>query len=387
MSIVITNFNYGLYLAGAIDSALAQTYENREVIVVDDGSTDNSREIIADYRDRVVPVLQQNGGQGSGFNAGFAASRGEIVCFLDADDALYPDALARAAPLFDDERTAKVHWPLEIVDAGNVRTGRRFPDGELLEGNQRDATLDRGPLYDSHCLPPTSGNAWRRWFLEQVLPMPAAEFDHGADVYLHTLAPLYGAMRAVREPLGLYRAHGANHYWRNPLTDTKVSEYLGRFASCCKALEKQLAAQGHKASRAQWEQRNFNYLWLTRLRAARQDLETLIAPGESYILIDGDEWGARGTADRQSIPFLERDGDYWGAPADDDEAIRELERLRLGGARYVVFWWTSFWWFEHYAAFTALLHSSYPCVLRNDRLVVFEMAPDAARIRQARAVG
>src|ERR1700719_288784 len=86
VSIIIPNYNYARYLRIAIDSALAQTYAPVEVIVVDDGSTDNSREVIESYGDRITPIIKTNGGHGSALNAGYAASRGEIVIFLDADD-------------------------------------------------------------------------------------------------------------------------------------------------------------------------------------------------------------------------------------------------------------------------------------------------------------
>src|SRR5215217_1250210 len=90
VSVVVNNYNYGRFLGEAIDSALAQTYPRTEVVVVDDGSTDDSCSVIAGYDGRVVPVLKENGGQASAFNAGFAASRGDIVIFLDADDYLFP---------------------------------------------------------------------------------------------------------------------------------------------------------------------------------------------------------------------------------------------------------------------------------------------------------
>jgi len=76
VSIIIDNYNYGRFLGEAIDSALAQTYPHVEVIVVDDGSTDNSREVIAKYGDRIIPVLKENGGQASAFNAGLLRPRG-----------------------------------------------------------------------------------------------------------------------------------------------------------------------------------------------------------------------------------------------------------------------------------------------------------------------
>ena len=77
VTVLINNYNYGRFLREAIDSALNQTYGNVEVVVVDDGSTDESRDIIDGYAGRIVSVLKKNGGQGSAFNAGIAASRGE----------------------------------------------------------------------------------------------------------------------------------------------------------------------------------------------------------------------------------------------------------------------------------------------------------------------
>ncbi len=72
VSILINNYNYGRFLSKAIDSALNQEYQNIEVIVVDDGSTDDSRKIIESYGERIKPVLKENGGQASAFNAGFS---------------------------------------------------------------------------------------------------------------------------------------------------------------------------------------------------------------------------------------------------------------------------------------------------------------------------
>ena len=83
VSIIINNYNYGRFLAAAIDSALTQSYAQTEVIVVDDGSTDDSHAILASYGARITPVLTANGGQASAFNAGFARGRGDIVIGQD----------------------------------------------------------------------------------------------------------------------------------------------------------------------------------------------------------------------------------------------------------------------------------------------------------------
>jgi len=85
VDIVVDNFNYGRFLGEAIDSALAQTHPHVGVIVVDDGSTDESRNVLARYDDRIDVVLKENGGQASALNAGLARCSGDAVIFLDAD--------------------------------------------------------------------------------------------------------------------------------------------------------------------------------------------------------------------------------------------------------------------------------------------------------------
>jgi glycosyltransferase involved in cell wall biosynthesis len=90
-SILINNYSYARFLDETINSALSQNYPRKEIIVVDDGSTDNSREIISRYGDRIIPIFKENGGQASAVNAGVARCHGDILCFLDSDDFFWPD--------------------------------------------------------------------------------------------------------------------------------------------------------------------------------------------------------------------------------------------------------------------------------------------------------
>ena len=120
VSILINNFNYCQYLTRAIDSALSQTYAPIEVIVVDDGSTDGSQQVIAGYSSKVIAVLKENEGQASAFNAGVASSRGNILCFLDSDDWFYPTKVEEVVKVFDqadfNAKPIMVHHPVEISD-------------------------------------------------------------------------------------------------------------------------------------------------------------------------------------------------------------------------------------------------------------------------------
>lgn len=146
-SIIINNYNYGRFLGEAIESALKQDYSNVEVVVVDDGSTDNSREVIKEYRDKILPVLKANGGQASAFNAGFTHSKGDVIIFLDSDDMLFPEAVENVIGFFTTEDMGKVHWPLAVIDKDGNKTGEITPHAQLQEGNFREHALKSGPPF------------------------------------------------------------------------------------------------------------------------------------------------------------------------------------------------------------------------------------------------
>jgi glycosyltransferase involved in cell wall biosynthesis len=206
VSVIVNNYNYERYVGQAIDSALGQTYPHVEVIVVDDGSKDGSRAVIEGYGDRVVAVLKDNGGQGSAFNVGFARSSGSIVVFLDSDDFLFPEAVQRVVAEYD-SRMAKTQFRLTVVDAENRPTGEYPPpDIPLHRGDVVPILLERG----YYATAVASGNAYSRWALEGVLPVPEDDFRYGADGYVNAVVPFQGPVHAIDVTLAAYRAHGGN---------------------------------------------------------------------------------------------------------------------------------------------------------------------------------
>ncbi|HET7788147.1 MAG TPA: glycosyltransferase [Myxococcales bacterium] len=205
VSIVIDNYNYGQFVGRAIESALGQTWPQTEVVVVDDGSTDASREVIERHAG-VVRVFKDNGGQGSAINAGFAASSGDLVIFLDSDDSLEPHAAQRVVSAWQ-PGAAKIQYRLTMVDAAGEVIDL-FPPREVAfdSGDVVPLLLKTG-RYQTAVM---SGNAFPRAILERILPMPEPEFRIAADGYLVTLAPLFGPVLSIDEPLGTYRLHGEN---------------------------------------------------------------------------------------------------------------------------------------------------------------------------------
>ena len=106
-----------------------------------------------------------------------------------------------------------------------------------------------------------------------------------------------------------------------------------------------------------------------------QTISSLVPREHSFILVDEEQWADEVFTDRRAIPFLERDGEYWGPPADDKTAIRELDRLRRAGASFMVFARPAFWWLEYYSGLHRHLRLNFRCVLKDERLVVFDLRP------------
>ena len=236
-SIVITNYNYAPFLAEAIESALNQTVP-AEVIVIDDGSTDNSRTIIANYGDRIHAVFQENGGQASAYNAGFGVCHGDLILFLDSDDVLDHGLVEQVLSHADDE-TAKVHFPLRVINREGVEMGGVVPSEELSSGDLGEGVLRDG-YYSS---PPSSGNVYARRVLDQILPIEQT-MKYNADTYTVYLAPFFGKVVAINTPLGGYRLHGGNHDLASFTNEASVADALRRDVARVNLLESVASKRG-----------------------------------------------------------------------------------------------------------------------------------------------
>lgn len=210
VSIVIDNFDYARFLGDAIDSALAQTWPAVEVVVVDDGSTDGSREVLERYGDRIRAVCKENGGQGSAFNAGFAACRGDVVVFLDSDDVAHPDFAERAvAALTGQPGAALAQFRMRTVDAALVPLGTTVPPEYVALASGEVADRVRSWTAGSN-FAPNGGAAFPRWVLERIFPLDEEALRQGVDFYLLRAAALLGPVVAVDQAVTDYRSHGSN---------------------------------------------------------------------------------------------------------------------------------------------------------------------------------
>jgi glycosyltransferase involved in cell wall biosynthesis len=204
-SVVICNFNYAAFVGAAIESALALDWPQVEVVVVDDGSSDGSREIIERYRDRVTVVYQRNAGQREACNAAFARCHGEVVIFLDSDDLLHPSVLKEIAAVWR-PGISKVQFQMAVIDGSGRPIGALLPQYHVVPTPELiRAWVAASGTYPT---PPGSGNAYARAFLEKIFPLSGD--DRAADSYCIAAAPFFGDVLTVAKPLVSYRVHGRN---------------------------------------------------------------------------------------------------------------------------------------------------------------------------------
>jgi glycosyltransferase involved in cell wall biosynthesis len=250
VSIIINNYNYEQFLAEAIDSALAQTYSKIEVIVVDDGSTDNSRNIIDCYDSQIIPVLRSNAGQSSSLNEGFKVSKGEIIFFLDADDIFAREKVEKIVELFRknnliglpiicsnafeavDEKgiiienitpsTMFSDWSTLAKIRGDHYTGgdHYFFNGEINEVCTPDQVYKFASKYRHipYIGMTTSNIAMSRTLACKVFPMPINNFKTCADSIMGRAASLLGSVYSTNLILTQYRIHGTNAWFSKETT-------------------------------------------------------------------------------------------------------------------------------------------------------------------------
>lgn len=211
VSVLITSFNYGRFLARAIESALQQSWRPVEIIVSDDGSEDNSCQIAEFFIDRGEPVALlrgKHGGMAASLNAAVRAASGDILCLLDADDYFLRGKIEAVVSAFRSHPDAgfAVHRT-QRIDAEGRQRGVYPLLHALPRGNCAGVTIGSAGILMG--LPPTSSLSLRREVAAQIFPVP--EYLTGyAEQMIHRIAPLVTSLCAIETPLSVWRLHGRN---------------------------------------------------------------------------------------------------------------------------------------------------------------------------------
>lgn len=203
LTCIITCHNYENYIAKAISSVLIQKTDNIQLIVVDAGSTDRSKEIILSFKN-LTYISVDAGSHVLACQRGLNFASQDYILFLDADDFLMDNAFSRVAQIMK-PTYAKVQFNLRVCNAHGHFSDRL----QVQYPNSYSPALIKESFYKNgtYIWPPTSGNIFSKRFINKVVPLNSGlPFDG----QLNTLAPLFGDIFTLNEPLAYYRLHSSN---------------------------------------------------------------------------------------------------------------------------------------------------------------------------------
>ncbi|MEZ4485267.1 MAG: glycosyltransferase family 2 protein [Syntrophotaleaceae bacterium] len=224
VSILVNNFNYATFVKEAVLSVLDQSYQDFQIIIVDDGSTDTSRQVLeelAGQDPRIKVEFKENGGQLSAFNRGVELARGEVITFLDADDFYKEDYLKNIVDVYHEFKDCDFLFTgLEEFDQSRQNVIQNFPHRITDLGYTAFLT------FFGYCWvgERTSAISMRRSLANKIFPIPLEDdWRIRADDSVIWLASLVGGRKFyLAEPLVNYRVHGSNlHFGKNECLEDK----------------------------------------------------------------------------------------------------------------------------------------------------------------------
>jgi glycosyltransferase involved in cell wall biosynthesis len=225
LSVIIANYNRRDCVGAAISSALAVDWPDKEVIVVDDASTDDSRDVIDGFRGKVTAFFRPKEAYQLGTHIfGFEHSAGDVIIFLDADDLLEPDVMLEIAKVWR-PGVSKVQYRMNLIDAAGTPLGTAVPQFPRNNDPAKLSRVHRRTM--AYTTPPGSGSAYSREFVRSVFvtasvldaaiarrerPLEPGEEAalRASDAPLHTLAPLLGDVLTIQKVLAWYRIGSPN---------------------------------------------------------------------------------------------------------------------------------------------------------------------------------
>lgn len=308
-------------------------------------------------------------------------AKDDFLCFIENDVIVEEDWLSHLISACEEHPAdvaipriiegplgeTKVHWDPGLGQVKSVQTPHGIkweilpPTGDLqLDKGSHRRTIDLSG--EAHC------QLYRRSVFDLVAPFDEeiVYFD-----WIDTSLALYNAnIPVVFEPKSVI------HFWHPYPPRLYDLDYF------CRRWDLKQAANELDHVQRKWnlvlgtadldfaiERNRIGHLY-----EVREALKALISPQESFILVDENILNGNEIIEGfRAIPFTEHNGQYWGHPADDETAIREFNRLYQTGANAIVFLWHTFWWLDYYVGFSDYLRQKFPCVLRNECVIAFDL--------------
>ncbi len=244
LSILIDTYNHEKFIEQAVVSVLEQdfSFHSAEILVVDDGSTDKTPQILEKFEPRVRVLRKTNGGQASAFNFAIPQCRGEIIAFLDGDDWWTKDKLRTVMAVFENNPDVGTVGHGYLTVDGDGKLQKTVGPKDTIRLNVR--TPESATVFAEYrCFFGTSRVAYRKAILDRILPIPEGAVIE-ADEYLFTLALFFADAIVLKEALFYYRLHGGNMYMQSVATEIGSRRKYKSLACLVERLTQELASLG-----------------------------------------------------------------------------------------------------------------------------------------------
>ncbi len=397
VTVAIPTCNRAELLRSGLKSVLEQDYPSFRVLVLDNASSDHTEAVVKSFGDpRLCHVRNENNiGLFRNWNRAIELNSSPYLTILQDDDGLLPGFISESAGALDAHSSAGFSFvqttcvdangsALNGIDASHVSDPT--PEG-LMKGSEYLHRIVAG----RKMIIRSSGVMMRSAAIEAVGPFDAPHSYRSMDLNLYLRLAAKFDMVSIKAELAVSRFHeeqdSQSHYHASGGTGA-LATMAERMDAVAHLLRSERADD---AAYRQWLAERLSFMsmvrsqltaellpdlnlgWSERIDLASREITSLVPAGESFILVDEAALPTESLGDRHAIPFLEREGEYWGAPSDDATAIRELERGRQAGAKQIVIAWPAFWWLDYYAGLREHLYSRYPVLRSNSRIIAFRL--------------
>ena len=394
ITVTVPTYNRAGLLKLALQSILAQQPPTFRVVVLDNASTDDTASVVQSFADPRLSLDRspRNLGMLRNWNRCLQANTSPFLCLFCDDDLMLDGFLDESLALLEAHPDMGFCYArARIIDAeGHVRGGQPSEDS-LPTGIMAGADFLERVVAGRPCTIFPSAVVFRAAALAEIGGFDSAHSKVAFDRNMYYRLASRFAVGCLDRELVAAREHPGQESesaFRAPGSRGMIGALGERLDAVAHLLDspraddpayrrwladRLLMLHLQQSDAIHYHMPGFYWTWAEQLELAKEELARTLPAGAGFILVDEDQWGlGHEFQGRRVWPFTERDGLYWGPPADQATAARELERLRAAGAEFIGFAWTSFWWLDHYEDLDRLLRQQ-PRVLSSPRLRMYRL--------------
>jgi glycosyltransferase involved in cell wall biosynthesis len=404
VTIAIPTYNRAKLLGISLTSALEQDYKDIDVLVLDNASTDDTEHVVRSFDDSRITYIKNasNIGLYRNWNRAVALNNNPYLCILQDDDVLLPGFISASRNALEKYSSAAFSF---TYAAGIDQDGNEVPiqnpsgvSGGKLNGCDYLHRIVAGQDFDIH----VSAVMMTATALADIGLFDNGHSTHTIDFNLYFRFAANYDIAFIPEKFVQIRRHpGAYGIISFPGCGpvAMIAERMDAAAYLLQSaraddrtyrlwLAERLLHLGRLRSQYTSEQLpGMSLGWDEKLELTKNEIENMLPRKAKVILVDQGAMDP-GAFDRHTIlPFLEKNGTYWGPPATDADAIKEFEKLKRHKADYLVFAWSAFWWFDYYKEWRDYLVDQFQCIFKNSRLIVFALGQQTNSINTAKRLG